>query len=206
MKSVVLVLVLVLVALAACAGRPPVTRYYDLATPVAVNGTGDAVVVLEPLTTDDAYDDERIVYRTGAYRLDYYDYHRWSASPGVMIGNYLERGLERSGLFRSVVREATADSTMILTGRVAAIEEVDVSKTAWEGHLVIELRLVDVRTGEAVWSEQFEESEPLAKQTPEGLAAAISAAMGRIVERAAPAISAILAAHATAADAATVTR
>lgn len=180
---------LALVVLAACGGSLPATRYYDLAPPPPVAAQGGAVLVLEPLTTDDAYDDERIVYRTGDYRLDYYDYHRWSAAPGVMIGNYLERGLERSGHFRAVVREPTRETRVVLTGRVAAIEEIDVSKQAWEGHVVLELSLVDPVSGASVWSEQYDEREPLVEQSPEGLAEAISAAMARIVAAAAPAIA-----------------
>lgn len=185
---------LLLCTVAACAGRSPVTRYYDLAAVRGVGG-GNAEIVLEPLTTDDAYDDERIVYRSSRFRLDYYDYHRWSASPGVMIGNFLELGLEQSGLFRSVTREATSDVALVLNGRVGVIEEVDVSRYAWEGHIVLELWLTDLRTGAAVWRERFEESEPLPRQSPEGLAEALSTALARIVSRAAPAISASLAEH-----------
>lgn len=188
-------LLVVVTAAAGCAGRTPPTRYYDLAMPPIGAHAEGPVIVLEPLATDEGYDDERIVYRTGPYRLDYYDYHRWSAPPGVMVGNYLARGLERSGLFRGVVREVTRDAKVVLDGRVAAIEEVDVSKRAWVGHIVVELRLVDTETGDRLWADQFEESEPLLRQTPEGLAEAISTAMGRIVARAAPEISARLAEH-----------
>lgn len=187
--------VALIVAAAGCGGRTPPTRYYALELPAAGAGGGGPTIVLEQLSTDEGYDDERMVYRTGRYRLDYYDYHRWSAPPGVIISNYLERGLERSGQFRAVVRDVTRDAKVVLAGRVVAIEEVDVSKGAWEGHLVVELRLVDTESGDSLWSEQYDESEPLTRQTPEGLAAAISAAMARIVERAVPAISARLAAH-----------
>lgn len=173
-----------------CGGRVPATRYYDLAAPAGPAGTGAAVLVLEPLTTDEAYDDERIVYRANEYRLDYYDYHRWSSPPGVLVGNYLEAALERSGHFRAVVREPAADATAVLTGRVAAIEEIDVSRKQWEGRLVVELRLTDSRTGATLWSQQFEEREPLARQSPEGLAAALTRAMERIVAAAAPQIAA----------------
>lgn len=178
-----------------CAGRTPMTRYYDLATPPMHIDGGGPVLALEPLNTDDAYDDERIVYRTSPYRLDYYDYHRWSAAPGVMIGNYLERGLESSGLFGGVVREASGDAGVVLTGRVVAIEEIDVSDTRWQGHLVLELRLLDPHTGNTLWAQQYEERQPLTRQSPEGLAEAISTAMARIVDRAAPAIHDTVAEH-----------
>jgi ABC-type uncharacterized transport system auxiliary subunit len=176
-------------ACAACAGKMPDTRYYQLAPPASRVGGGDGLIVLETLTTDAAYDDERIVYRTTPFRLDYYQYHRWSSAPGVMVGNYLEQAFEHSGKFRAVVRDATPDAPVILAGRVIAIEEVDRSKTAWIGRIVLELILTDARTGEALWSEQFEETEPLLQQTPEGLAAALSAAMSRIVAHTVPVIA-----------------
>jgi ABC-type uncharacterized transport system auxiliary subunit len=190
MKSLsAILLVVVLAALAACGGKIPETRYYQLVAPTpTATQNGDAVLVLETLQTDSAYDDERIVYRTNPYRFDYYDYHRWSAAPGTLIGNYLESAFERTGKFRSVVRELSPNASVILGGRVIAIEEVDTAKQ-WTGRVVVELSLTDARTGESLWSEQIEETEPLAKQSPEGLAKALSIAMGRIASRAAPVVA-----------------
>lgn len=179
-------------ALAACGGKVPETRYYQLAAPAPASAAarGEGVIVLEPLTADEAYGDERIVYRTNPYRLDYYQYHRWSAPPGVMIANYLEQALERSGRFRAVVREMTDDATVVLGGRVVAIEEVDESKTRWTGRLAVELTLKDAKTGEVLWVRELAEREPLAAQSPEGLARALSAAMSRIAARTLPEVAA----------------
>jgi len=177
------------IACAGCGGKLPDTRYYQLAPTDAKVRGGDGMLVLETLTTDAAYDDERIVYRTTPYRIDYYQYHRWSSAPGVMVGNYLEQAFETSGKFRAVVRDTIPDAPVILAGRVIAIEEVDRSKTEWIGRLVLELVLTDARTGEALWTEQLEETEPLRQQTPEGLAAALSVAMSRIVAHTVPVIA-----------------
>jgi ABC-type uncharacterized transport system auxiliary subunit len=175
---------------AACGGKLPDTRYYQLVPPESRPGRGgDELLVLEPLTTDAAYDDERIVYRTTPFRLDYYQYQRWSSAPGLMIGNYLERTLEASGKFRGVVHDLTPDAPVVLAGRVIAIEEVDRSKTEWLGRLVLELMLTDAKTGEALWTQQFDETEPLRVQTPEGLAAALSTAMARVVAQVIPTIA-----------------
>jgi ABC-type uncharacterized transport system auxiliary subunit len=182
-------LVIALALLAACANKLPETRYYQLVAPGKRAAPGTATLVLETLETETAYDDERIVYRPNPYRLDYYEYHRWSAAPGVLIGNFLEQAFEQSGRFRAVVREPNADATVTLGGRVVAIEEVDHSKTKWVGRIVLELSLTDARTGQVLWSEQFEETEVMPKQHPEGLARALSTAMARITARAAPAIA-----------------
>jgi ABC-type uncharacterized transport system auxiliary subunit len=189
---------------AACGGKAVPTRYYQLGAPSGSDPTGGSpgsmtrgskppgdrdVLVVEPLTTDAGYDDERIVYRTTPFRVDYYQYHRWTSAPGVMVGNYLERALEGSGKFRAVVREPTPNAPVVLAGRVLAIEEVDRSKTEWLGRIALELVLTDARTGALLWTEQLEETEPLRQQSPEGLAAALSIAMSRIVAHVVPTIS-----------------
>jgi ABC-type uncharacterized transport system auxiliary subunit len=185
----------------ACGGKLPETRYYQLATPAPAvsRPSGTAVVALESLSTDAAYDDERIVYRTSPYRLDYYQYQRWIASPGVMLADYLASSLARTGRFRALPRELTDAAPVVLSGRVIAIEEIDRGPATWVGRVAIELTLTNVRTGAAVWTQSFEETEPLAAQTPEGLAAALSRAMTRVVERAAPAIADVAVAVAAAA-------
>lgn len=189
---IVLALLVEVLVLGACSGTLPETRFYQLAAePSTQKPVGDVHLVVEPFATDPAYDDERIVYRTTPYRLDYYQYHRWSSPPGAMVSNYLEQALENSGKFKSVVRELSADAPAVLGGRVVAIEEVDTSKSNWRGRIVIELTLTDARTGTTLWTEQYEESEPLPSQSPEGLAKALSTAMNRIVAKAAPDIAAV---------------
>jgi ABC-type uncharacterized transport system auxiliary subunit len=177
------------IACAACGGKIAETRYYQLAQPDSKVRGGSDILVLESLTTNAAYDDQRIVYRTTPFRLDYYDYHRWTSSPGVMVGNYLEQALETSGKFRAVVRELTPDAPVVLTGRVIAIEEVDRSATEWLGRIAIELVLSDAHTGALLWTEQIDETEPLRQRNPEGLAAALSIAMSRIVAHVLPTIA-----------------
>jgi len=178
------------VLLAACGGASPSIRYYRLA-PVGADipHTGDKVIVVESLASDAAYDDERIVYRNGPYRLDYYNYHRWSSPPGALVGGYLETALGRTGTFKAVVRDQTADAAMIVGGHITAIEEVDTDPKHWLGRIALELTLTDPKTGGIVWTQTFEETEPMSVQNPEGLARAISTALSRIATKAAPMIA-----------------
>ncbi len=177
--------------LGACGGKLPETRFYQLAAPSkpAPQPPGDLVIALESFDTDAGYDDDRIVYRTTPYRMDYYQYHRWSAAPGTLVGNFLEQALERSGHFKTVTREASDRAAAVVRGRVLAIEEVDTSKTKWIGRLVLELTVIDPQTSAVLWTQQFEETEPLRVQSPEGLAEALSKAMVRIADRATPIIA-----------------
>ena len=202
---------LLLFAVAACAGKVPETRYYQLATQAPpAHEAATVSLAIEPLIADAAYDDDRIVYRLTPYRLDYYNYQRWSAPPGQLVGNFLQDAFMKSGRFRAVMHEASEAAPVTLGGRLIALEEVDKSKTQWIGHVALELTLTDNQTNKIVWSQQYDETEPLKLQSPEGLAQAISTAMSRITQRALPEVVSLAeqqqAAHAAAMPGAKVAR
>jgi ABC-type uncharacterized transport system auxiliary subunit len=184
---------LLLLALASCAGRAPELRHYRLAPPAAEPGarrsTGGPVLVIEELQVDPAYEDQRIAYRSSRYRIDYYHYHQWSAPPGELVAGYLDRALEASGRFGQVVREPTDQAAAILGGRLIALEEVDLSRSRWIARIQLELRLTDAESGDLLWSGEFEETQPLSRQSPEGLAQALSRALARIARRIGPEVA-----------------
>lgn len=185
--------ILVVLAIAACAGSPPpATRYYQLAAPPAAAKTTAApgVLVIEALQTDGAYDDERMVYRSSPYRLDYYEYHRWTAPPGTLLAGYLAQALRANGRFRVVTTDVDDPTRITLGGRVIALEEVDASRASWQGHLALELVARDAG-GHVVWTEHFDLSEPMSVQSPEGLARAVTAAIARVAANITPPIGAI---------------
>lgn len=187
--------VALLLLLAGCGGRLPETRYYDL--PSAARGrTGQGpVLAVEPLEVDEPYDDDRIVYRENPYRVDYYHYHRWSASPGALVSRHLERALASSGRFAAVLRDEQARGvTFILGGRLLALEEVDLSKHRWVARVALELALRDAATGDVVWTRRVDLTEPVARQSPEGVARALSRALDRVARRLAPELNAVAAA------------
>jgi ABC-type uncharacterized transport system auxiliary subunit len=201
----------------ACGGRAPTTHYYDLASAARRHaGAGPRterspretdtgsyrmtpwapVLAVEPLEADEPYDDERIVYRENPYKVDYYHYHRWSAPPGAMVGRHLERALAASGRFAAVLREPPpGDAAYVLGGRVLALEEVDVSRRRWLARVALELHLRDARTGDVVWSRRLEETEPVGRQSPEGVARALSRALDRVARRLAPELGAVASAR-----------
>lgn len=176
----------------ACGSAPPATHYYQLAIPAAERRAPPApgiALAIEPLAVDAAYSTDRIVYRRSPYRLDYYHYHRWSAPPALHLADVLRDAYQRTGAFERVTLEAPDSPALELRGRVLALEEVDESESRWLGRIALELSAVDARTGELLWSESFTEVEPLAEQTPEGLARSLSVAVQRIVQRSTPAIA-----------------
>ncbi len=183
-------LLIALVATAAgCGSRPDIRYYrlsYDLDSLPTASESSDVVLAIGNMVGDSAYEDPRIVYRTSPYRLDYYYYHRWTSPPGVMVGDFLRDAYDRTGYFKTVVSGFAPEAPVILTGRVAAFEEVDVETRKWIARVKLELQLRDARTGDIVWSRTITEEEPVKTLTPEGLAEAMSEATTTIVANTAP--------------------
>ncbi|MBA2664895.1 MAG: membrane integrity-associated transporter subunit PqiC [Bradymonadaceae bacterium] len=178
-----------LVSLAAGCSTSQEIRHYQLhlapaPSERASTSTG-VVLALDPFVTDAAYDDQRMVYRTSLYRLDYYHYHRWSASPGMMVTDYLRRAYSDLGVFEAVVSGYSSLSHVVLSGRVVALEEVDLEPTQWIARVTLELQLRETASGRLIWSRSYGEEQTMDQRTPEGLATALSVAMTRIVKRSA---------------------
>jgi ABC-type uncharacterized transport system auxiliary subunit len=175
---------LCLTAALGCAASPPQTRHYQLAppsgepAPASANGPSLAI---EPLEVDAAYDEDRIVYRSSPVQIDYYHYHRWTSPPGRMLADHLRQAYRRTGRFRQVTAEITPETDVIVGGRVAAIEEVDVSADRWVARIQLELRATDARSREVLWSREITQVEPMREQSPAGLARALTRALARVV-------------------------
>jgi ABC-type uncharacterized transport system auxiliary subunit len=186
------ILALCLLVLGACSSTPQVQRYQVTVAPQIEESkreVNNLVLAVEPFTADVAYDQDRIVYRSSPYRLDYYHYHRWAAAPGLMLTDAMRAAYSKSGYFSLVTVGGGARADVVLSGRVTAIEEVDVSDKEWVGRVFVELQLRDARTGALVWSQNYREEEPVEELDPEGVTRAISKAVTRIVRDSTPKIA-----------------
>lgn len=180
-----------LAAVLACAPAMPTTRLYRLQppAPTACAATPRGSLRVRDMQVASAYDDARIAYRESAYQLRRYEYHQWAAPPGELVSDALRDGYAASGCFARVGRDHDAPADAELHGRVLALEEVDVTRTQWSAHLRIELDLRDARTHRRLWSHEYDLSRPLQPRSPDGLAAATSAALREVVDASASALA-----------------
>jgi len=178
-RSAVAAVVLATIAglgLAACslARRTPAIRYYTLAPPGVPPSALGAPVRVGHFTADQPYASERIAYRTSPYRLDYYTYHRWAADPRRMLAattrDYLEQG----------AKEGAGSPPFEIEGHIRRLEEMD-GEDSWEGALVLDLKVS--RGGKRLLERSYAESEPAGARDPEAVVAALSRALGRILDR-----------------------
>lgn len=195
MKRIAVVAVL---ALASCGQSIPQTRLYRLSLPKipieqptapgCADGQGPSLVIDE-LRVDPPYEDPRMVYRETKFRLDRYPYDEWTAPLGELVADALASGYTATGRFGRVDRDWKTDHASVLQGRVVAVEEVDRSPRAWSAHVVLDLQLRDEETERELWSQRFDVVHPMPSRSPEGLAAATSAAIAQIVAESTPALA-----------------
>ena len=167
-------LVLASLSAAACTllRPPPVVRYYTLAPPGTPPAGLDAPIRVGAFSADEPYVTARLAYRTSPYRLDYYAYHRWAADPRVLLAtaarDYLEHAAASSGM------------PFELSGHIRRLEEVD-GQDGWEAALALDIRVR--RDGKLLLERSYAETERAARRNPEAVAAALSAALGRILDQ-----------------------
>ncbi len=163
------------IVLGACAltRRTPEMRYYTLAVPGVPPARLPAPLTVGAFTADEPYGTPRLAYRTSPYRLDYYVYHRWAADPRRVVAAAARDYLERAA--------PVADgSPLELTGHVRRLEEVDAADGC-QAVLALDVRLE--RAGRVLLARPYADTEPAEACRPEAVAAALSLALGRILDR-----------------------
>ena len=159
--------------LAGCARRTPELRYYTLAVPGAPARALDAPVRVGPFSADPPYTTARLAYRTSPYRLDYYVYHRWAADPRQVVASAVRDYLEQP------TRDPRGEPFEV-QGHVRRLEEVD-EADGRSGAVALDLRVE--RGGRLVLERSYAATEPAEGRGPEATTAALSRALGRILDR-----------------------
>jgi ABC-type uncharacterized transport system auxiliary subunit len=117
-----------------------------------------------------------IVYRQSPEQLGFYNYDRWAVDPRSAITSGFVRVLESRSIFQSVhLFDGGAASDYLITGTLDHLEEVD------QGHRVfinvsISAQLMNVKTGNVVWSEASSQTTSLEDHAMAGLVAGMSQA------------------------------
>lgn len=164
----------------------PVHRYQlSYSRPAAAQRTLPVVLQLLPLQSAAAAESDRIAYRDGEYRLNFYNYRSWTVRPARMIGDLIQRDLADSQAFRAVVRgPSPLRPDFSLGGVVEEIEE----RTAdgCTAHLRIRFTLMRQTSAigaEPVFQREYKAHEPCTEDDVETLVAAMSLALQSISER-----------------------
>ncbi|RMI03313.1 MAG: hypothetical protein D6681_10190 [Calditrichaeota bacterium] len=178
---------LLMLLLLHCAGTPPMFYYrIDYSPPSAdsLNHLLPAVIGVDRFDADVLYDQDRIVYRSSPYEVQFYNYRRWIAPPPRLVKDRVYEHLRASGLFRQVVRLPSLIPTdYVLQGRIKAFEEWD-EADRWFGQVTIVFQLYRVEDRELVWEGEFSHKTPTRQKTPVEVVRAISESLKTVIDQA----------------------
>lgn len=181
-----------ILTLAGCASTRvnlPDTRYYTLEYPSPdLSGTPLQVsVTLNRFGVAPEFNTAKIIYRDLSFGRQEYAYHRWRATPQILVMDYLRRDMLASKLFLAVNGPGSlVPSTYIVEGMVEEWMELDEEKN-WMATAELTVTLLDAHVRRIpdliVFQRQFRESEPCAQKNPGSVAEAMSRVMRRLSER-----------------------
>jgi len=170
---------------AGCAPTRPV-HYYTLApvsTPAFQLNPAGPTMLVGVIMTPEFLQDARIRFRAGSNETGSYEYHRWVARPGAMVGESLVHALRASGRYRRVMEAySSAAGDYLLRGRLYEFDEVD--NPAIQTKISLHLVLIDTKTNRDVWSHPFEREEPASGKSIEEVVRSMDHNLQQVVNEA----------------------
>jgi len=162
----------------------PEVRHYALAltVPEVPAGRAKLSLIVYSFTARDPYGQDLMVYRASPYRLDFYNYHRWAATPAELVTDWTRRYLREAGLFAKVFPTTDGNADWILSGVIQQFAEVD-HEQSWEAALAIDFWLTQADQHSPFWFQSYTATQPAEKRNPEAIAAAMSRNLENILAR-----------------------
>jgi uncharacterized lipoprotein YmbA len=173
----------------------PEVHHYTLALRVAdpTASAAKATLVVRPLSAHDPYNQERLVYRSSPYQLDFYNSHRWAAAPTEQVAEWTRQYLRSAGLFSAVSPTGDGMADFTLNGRIRQCDEVDHDNT-WEAILSVDFWLTRSDQRTPLWFHTYTATQTTAKRHPSAIAEAMShnleTILGRLAGDLAPVVAA----------------
>lgn len=143
-----------------------------------------ALLKVERFNVAAAYNTTRMIYRDGSFKRDEYFYHKWRANPADMVTDFLIRDMRHCGLFKGVLPYGSGASiSFSIEGSVDEFVEWD-APDGWKAVLAITVALMaadepDV-SKRVLFQKTYRVETPFTEKNPQGLAKAMSAAMGEV--------------------------
>jgi ABC-type uncharacterized transport system auxiliary subunit len=189
----ILGMLLGLLLLGACAATAPDVRYFRVAVPPLAPSTGPPLALtlgIARLSAPEPYRDERIIYRSSPYRVQYYPDDRWESQPAEMVSEVVLEQFSGSGLFRRVIPWRRGEADYRLEARLRRFEELDEGQT-WFGLVELEYEVTD-GDGRSLLREMSSQRVQAERRTVEGVVEALSrslqATLGEAVTKTAAAL------------------
>lgn len=143
------------------------TYMFDaLPNPQLFKKKSSKIILVATPETIAAYNTTDMAYSTRAYQIGYYNYNKWVATPNQMLQPLLERSLQRTHYFKTVVHQPYLGLYhYALATQILKLEQ-DYSSSYPEFKLLIRAQLSRTALGKVIASKQFYIHEPILCRTP----------------------------------------
>ena len=149
-----------LFVLTGCASVPP-THYYTFQPQIGLSSdvassTYPLTIGVEVYEAEIPYQQEKIVFRTSPYEVNFYEYHRWLRSPTDLVTEQVQQLLAASGLFRRVQSYTyESEPDYVIRGRILLFDQwyTGASSSVQVG---IQHQLIQFTPEQVIWSDIIE--------------------------------------------------
>jgi ABC-type uncharacterized transport system auxiliary subunit len=179
---------LMTLAMAGCSATrtSPVKETFllDPPPPPAVARAQPGTLRVDGVTVAAPFRGKAFVFRESELKYQTDFYNEFIVAPAANIGEATARALQRAGTFARVMAPgAPADADWVLEGFVTTLygDARETARPAAEVAITYYLSRADGGFGVPVWSREYTQREPLAANTAGAYAAALNAALGRIL-------------------------
>ena len=185
------------VLLSNCGSARPVKYFTIQGTPPAIQQSTTAypvTIVVGHINAPLLYRDDRMVYSNGSVELGSDSYNRWAEQPTEMIESMLVQNLRATGQFRAVQRmSSSGKGEYILRGRLSAFNEVD--NPGVTARFTIDLELLEVKTGNVVWTFPYTNDQPVTETSVTAILLALQSNVHTGLQQATASLLQFFAAH-----------
>lgn len=145
-----------------CSSSIPITHYYTFhPQPFAGQKPATAahpqILAVDTFSADVPYQQERLVFRTSPYEVNFYEYRKWLRSPTDLVTDQVFHAIKAAGIFQDArLYETGAD--YLLQGRIVMFEQWYEEQQTSTIHVGIRYALTTADEEHILWLDTIETS------------------------------------------------
>lgn len=171
--------------LVAC-GHAPQTRYYLLAVPDPQHGAvkKELVLRLASVTADAVHSQDRLIFRTSDYEVQFDPYRRWALAPAEMIQQSALDFLAKAGAFKRVTASPpdAQERFWSLALAVRAFEEIVTPERRF-GRVSLQAQVNEGMGGLPIWEGTLTAEETIQGADADAIIRALSLATEKTLQQ-----------------------
>ena len=146
----------------------PLTHYYTFRPDVGKNAKTTSskypyVVAIDTFEADVPYQQDKIVFRTSPYEVNFYEYHKWLRPPEELVTDQVLKLVSSAGMFQNVhARAFESPPDYIIQGRIKMFDQWNSGKTSFV-RIQLEYHLIAPEEEQIIWMDTVETTANISK-------------------------------------------